>query len=648
MPDPDRPDTDRFGDPSKEVDEGALLFDPSGPPDRDDDDFFDAESPGKSRAGFWGAAGLAVILVGLFLLQFTGGQETETPQQEVVPLVPEVPADTTSRAALIPLPTDSVAGPIESSVRIAVRALGDGGNALGDTLVRFSIETGGGTLQSEEVQTTAEGIAVNFVRLPSRPGRTAVVASIPDSPPHEASLTAVALPGAPARISMVSGNDQEAEVGGLVPDRLYVGVVDGRGNPVPGAVVTFRIGSGEGQMAPAQTRADSLGQASAIWRLGMVEGEQTLVASVSSLDQQVTFRATATPAQTLEVDSRGRAETEPVTVLRKGFAVGVGHACVLEGGNLRCRGADDRGQSSPTGTLDFVAVVAGSSHTCALSSTGVASCWGANDQGQLGDGTRNDRSTPTRVRTDLRFSTLTTGEKHTCGLAGGGVPLCWGENLSGQVGDGTRNDQMVPRTVGEGLGFTEITAGSSHTCGRTASGNTFCWGANNRGQLGDGSSGLDSMTPTLLQSTVSGLVAGHEHSCGIASGQAHCWGANTFGQLGDGTTDDRSAPTPVQGLPGRPTQLAAGTVHTCARLVDGRVFCWGQNFSGQVGDGTTQNRASPVEVAGGLQFSEIYAGGAQTCGVTTDGAQYCWGLNQSGQLGDGTRVNRSTPTRVGG
>lgn len=648
MSDPDRPDTDRFGDPSKEIDEGSLLFDPSGATDRDDDDFFDPESPGKSKAAFWAVAGLTVILVGLFLLQLTDGRNTETPPQEVVePLVPEIPVDTTSRAALIPLPTDSVAGPIESSVRIAVRALGDGGSALGDTLIRFTVETGDGTLQSQEVRTTAEGIAVNFVRLPTRPGPTTVVASIPDSPPHETSLTAVALPGAPARLSMASGNNQEAEVGGLVPDRLFVTVLDSRGNPVPGAVVTFRVGSGEGQLAPAQTRADSLGQASAIWRLGMIEGEQTLVASVSSLDDQVTFRATATPAATLELDN-SRAETEPVTVRPNRFAVGVGHACILDGSGLACRGANDRGQSSPTGSLGFVAIAAGASHTCALSSNGVASCWGANDQGQLGDGTRNDRSSPTRVRTDLRFSTLTAGEKHTCGLAGGGVPLCWGENLSGQIGDGTRNDQMVPRTVGEGLGFTEITAGSSHTCGRTASGNTFCWGANNRGQLGDGSSGLDRMAPTRLQSAVSGLVAGHEHSCGIAAGEARCWGANTFGQLGDGTTDDRSVPTAVQGLPGRPSQLAAGTVHTCARLADGRAFCWGQNFSGQLGDGTTQNRTSPVEVAGGLRFSEIHAGGAQTCGVTTDGARYCWGLNQSGQLGDGTRANRSTPTRVGG
>jgi alpha-tubulin suppressor-like RCC1 family protein len=207
---------------------------------------------------------------------------------------------------------------------------------------------------------------------------------------------------------------------------------------------------------------------------------------------------------------------------------------------------------------------------------------------------------------------------------------------------------MVPRTVGEGLGFREITAGSSHTCGRTGSGNTFCWGANNRGQLGDGSSGLDRLTPTLVRTTVSGLVAGHEHTCGIADGRAFCWGANTFGQLGDGSTDDRSSPTPVEGLPNRVSELAAGALHSCALLTDGRLFCWGQNFAGQLGDGTTQGRITPVRVAGDLRFSEVHAGGAQTCAITTGGERYCWGLNQNGQLGDGTRVNRSTPTRVGG
>ena len=595
----------------------------------------------------WALLLATIVCLGFLAWQLRGRDAAVDNPATAAPIMPETPRETPSQAALIPVPTDTVLGPIETWVRVAVHAVGHAGGPLADTVVHFNIESGGGTLQSEELATTSQGIAVNFVRLPAEPGPVEVTASLPGSGLDVARITAVAVPGDPARVSVTRGDGQEGQVGALLPSRVYVTVRDARGNPVPRAPVSFRTGSGEGETA-GDRRTDSTGMASALWRLGPVEGEQTLIASSSGVDEAAVFRATALPRPTMEIDNTGRAETTPVTVRRNAMAVGVSHACRLAGGALQCRGANDRGQSSPEGPLGFVAVMAGASHSCGLSGTGVASCWGANEEGQLGDGTREDRASPTRVRTDLRFSMLTAGEKHTCGLAGAGVPFCWGENLSGQVGDGTRNDQMVPRTVGEGLGFAEIAAGSSHTCGRTPSGNTFCWGANNRGQVGDGSSGLDLLTPTLVRSGISNIVAGHEHTCGIADEGVACWGANTFGQLGDGTTEDRPAPTPVQGLPARATDLAAGALHTCALLSDGRVFCWGQNFAGQLGDGTTQARTTPTEVDGGVRFADVDAGGAQTCALTSEGAQYCWGLNQSGQLGDGTRTNRSTPVRVGG
>jgi len=144
------------------------------------------------------------------------------------------------------------------------------------------------------------------------------------------------------------------------------------------------------------------------------------------------------------------------------------------------------------------------------------------------------------------------------------------------------------------------------------------------------------------------LVTGSAHTCGISERRVLCWGANNFGQLGNGTTEDRPLPVEVQGLPSAPVALTAGAVHTCALVVGGRAYCWGQNLHGQLGDGSTQHRAMAVSVAQGLTFTEIHAGGALTCGLTSGGTEYCWGLNQRGQLGDGSRVNRSTPTRVGG
>jgi alpha-tubulin suppressor-like RCC1 family protein len=218
--------------------------------------------------------------------------------------------------------------------------------------------------------------------------------------------------------------------------------------------------------------------------------------------------------------------------------------------------------------------------------------------------------------------------------------------VSGQLGDGSRNDQRGPRAVGGGLSFSTLVAGWNHTCGLTSSGNAFCWGLNSQGQLGDGST-LDRLVPTLVRGSVRSLVAGSAHTCGTSNGTVLCWGWNAYGQLGDGSTEDKAQPGQVQGLPGRATELAAGAVHTCALVEGGDAFCWGQNVSGQLGDGTNENRARPVPVVGEHRFVDLDAGGALTCATTADGARYCWGLNSSGQLGDGSRVSRTTPTRAG-
>lgn len=647
MNESDTPQPDRFGDPPPpEGDEGSLLFN-FGPPEplEDDERYDESDQRGALPIGWIAAGVLAFVVLGG--LQLMGGANEPDGPGEDPPVVVPLPLDTTSRAALLPLPTDSVAGEVGSLVRLALRAVDRTGRPQADTVIHFTVESGSGVLQDSEVTTSNDGIAVNFIRLSAQPGVTVVAANLPDSELAPALFKAVATPGNPASVARIAGNGQQAEVGRLLPDRAAVQVRDADGNPVPQALVTFSVGSGDGIAAPSQARTDSMGEASALWRLGPLEGEQTLVARVLGIDADVEFSATATPSATLEINNPTPSETSPVRVARSSFALGASHACSLANESLTCRGTNDRGQAAPTGFPGVVAVVSGSSHSCALNTSGTAMCWGANEEGQLGDGTRVDRSTPTRVDTELRFSSLAAGESHTCGLAGNGVPLCWGENLSGQLGDGTRNNQTVPRVVGGGLAFLEIAAGWSHTCGLTSSGNTFCWGNNNQGQLGDGST-LDRLQPQLVREAVGSLVAGSAHTCGISDGTVLCWGANAAGQLGDGSGSDQRSPVAVAGLPGPARALAAGAVHTCALTTDGRAFCWGQNRFGQLGDGTTQDSPQPVEVSGGLRFRDIHAGGASTCGFTQDGAQYCWGLNQSGQLGDGTRTSRSTPGRVGG
>jgi alpha-tubulin suppressor-like RCC1 family protein len=301
----------------------------------------------------------------------------------------------------------------------------------------------------------------------------------------------------------------------------------------------------------------------------------------------------------------------------------------------------------------ITAIATGFATICAITSGGSLYCWGANDVGQLGDGTTTDRSTMSRVQ-GLTVTSVTVGDSHACAVTAAGGVKCWGSNGSGQLGDGTTIDRLTPVDVsGLTSGVVAVAAGSTHTCAVTSGGAVMCWGGGSDGQLGDGTL-TDSAIPVAVSGLTSGTVsvtaqAQGDFSCVLSNtGGVKCWGWNLTGTLGDGTVTNRSTPVDVSGLTTGVMAVAAGTFHACAVMNTGGVKCWGSNFSGQVGDGTTAlERRTPVDVSGlGSGVVSVAAGYNQSCALMNAGGVKCWGTNTFGQLGDGTFTIRYAPVDV--
>lgn len=319
------------------------------------------------------------------------------------------------------------------------------------------------------------------------------------------------------------------------------------------------------------------------------------------------------------------------------------------------------------------AIAAGDIHTCALTNAGSVKCWGSNFYGQLGATTTELCSGFPCSTTPVEVTGLGSGVAalargaglHACALTNAGGIKCWGRNEYGQLGDGTRGDgnsstndhfSTTPVDVLEAPGGPPLTGmgavvvGANHSCAIDGFGAVSCWGANIAGGLGDGTR-MDRTTPVDvvgLGNGVIALAAGLFHSCAVtAAGSLKCWGGNSEGQLGDGTNVfSRATPADVVGLTSGVRDVVAGAAHTCALTTGGEALCWGDNLGhGQVGDNGRCGLEChvPSDVCSpGRRFecaalmmgaAGVYSGLNHTCAADAMGAVSCWGANFFGQLG---------------
>jgi alpha-tubulin suppressor-like RCC1 family protein len=226
--------------------------------------------------------------------------------------------------------------------------------------------------------------------------------------------------------------------------------------------------------------------------------------------------------------------------------------------------------------------------------------------------------------------------------------MCWGDNEYGQLGDGTTMDRLTPVDVsGLTSSIAVLISGEFHNCVLTGHGAVQCWGLNEDGELGDGTITLRRKPVNVIGLTegVTALGAGQGHTCAVTSGGGvRCWGNNWDGQLGDGTTENRSTPTQVSGLTSGIAFLAGGYGHTCAVTVKGGVKCWGYNFNGQLGIGTWETQKKPVDVSGLSDgVIALTSGESHNCVLLLGGGVKCWGEKF---LGDGSNTRHNTPVDV--
>ena len=353
-------------------------------------------------------------------------------------------------------------------------------------------------------------------------------------------------------------------------------------------------------------------------------------------------------------------------------AAGYGHMCASKTDNsVYCWGVNNAGQlgnqsyflkAVPTevvGNRDWRQFDTTSSGdtACGIKTDNSLWCWGRGVEGQFGNGSSgNDvySDIPLQVDNAVDWAQIAVAYTHVCAIKMNNSLWCWGESAFGKLGIGSGQDvntyETSPRRVGLDSDWIYVATGGWHTCAIKANNSLWCWGSNDSSQVGNdlGTGAVEIDVPVQVGANLdwASVYLGGLHSCALKlDGSAWCWGDNGSGQTGNNDSyfvdiiPFRVGPTDTW------QQFSAGYQSSCAIKTDQSLWCWGNNYIGQVGNGFISNAASQQEVSPGTTWKNVGIGEAQTCGIKTDGTLWCWGANSSGSLGDGLRF-KSTPQLV--
>lgn len=324
------------------------------------------------------------------------------------------------------------------------------------------------------------------------------------------------------------------------------------------------------------------------------------------------------------------------------------------------------------GPEPFAAVSVGGGHRCAVARSGRGYCWGDNAEGQLGIGSRRQAAdAPTPIAGGHGWRQISAGWRHTCGIDVAGALFCWGSDMESQLApaaiatrcpssligiERSRRERwrcaLQPAPILARVRFLEVGTGDSHTCALAVDRAVWCWGGNYNHQSSPGAAQVVPVPARIPLPPMAHLAAGTRHNCGVATdGRLVCWGFYRYGETPDedpGRGPRR--PLPVDSVP--PLRaLAEGESHGCGIAVDGRAWCWGNDFDSALGRGVSRERepsAAAVAVAGGLHFQSIAAGHSYTCAVTVRGGLYCWGSGLSFRFAGGNHEEIPQPFRLAG